>query len=175
MNWRLVSEVFALLVFNGKQRFVYFSGVEKKEYLRLVKKIIENDCGKGDKIVIKEIRLNPEGCNIIFKDGSIMITSPQFPTDEYYTIKNFDYSKESLMDFLMYSNLTGGKLLKESEIVLNSSTGLVRLVTTEMPSYIKYKEELIEDFCSIYVHFDSNKLYNYLYEKYKHLYEREEF
>lgn len=40
---------------------------------------------------------------------------------------------------------------------------------------LEAKEELIEDFCSIYVHFDSNKLYNYLYEKYKHLYEREEF
>lgn len=26
------------------------------------------------------------------------------------------------------------------------------------------KEELIEDFCSVYVYFDSNKLYNYLFE-----------
>ena len=34
---------------------------------------------------------------------------------------------------------------------------------------LEAKEELIEDFCSIYVFFSSNKLYNYLYEKYKHL------
>lgn len=143
MNWRLVSEVIALLVFNGKQKFVYFSGVEKKEYLKSVKKQVDNDCGKGDRIAIKEVRLNPEGCDIIFKDNVVMISSPQFPTGDYYVVNNFDYSKESLMDFLMYSDITGGKLKKEAEIVLNSTSGLVRLVTPEMPSYVNYKEELI--------------------------------
>lgn len=134
-NWRLVGDILAIIIVDRKE--VYFSGVEKPGYLRKVKSQINSSSN------LLEIRLVPEDYNVNFNNGRVFINSPFLPTKDDYEIKNFDYSTESLLDLLSNLTISKGKLSETAELVLNSSLGLVRLVTRSMPSYGTYKDELI--------------------------------
>lgn len=145
MNWRLVSEVLVYITTDSfGHKYVAFSGLEKKEYSRIVLTKFKSVLGSDATIIEKSI--SSENFEAIIDENSrfpVMIKSSNLPGDDYYRLVNFDYSDKSLLNLLGGFNINSGVFIEPIELVISSEFGLVRFVHKNMPTYKIYHNELV--------------------------------
>lgn len=145
MNWRLVSEVLAYIATDSfGYKYIAFSGLEKKEYSKLV--LTKFKSVLGSEVTIIEKSISSENFEAIIDENSrfpVMIKSSKLPGDDFYRLINFDYSDKSLLSLLGGFNINCSKFVEPIELVISSELGLVRFVQKSMSVYKTYHNELV--------------------------------
>ena len=158
-SWRLVNNLLAFVIESCGDKLVFISGVEKKEYSSVVKRMIS--LYTTDITKVREYYINSQGIEVSFdlsdcsngiKNREVLkIKSKDLPESDYYILANFDKSLESITNLIKYLKIENGSIVGDCELSIDSSSGLVRVVQNLMPDYVEYKEEFIRRMnCEIY-------------------------